>query len=179
MKLAGSIVTTTMKLLDKKGTRDLITLNRSNRGEKVSYLAFGSNLSPMRISESCRAPNAQFVARYVLEGWALGMGGENRVATLMPDPKGRAAAVLYSITRRELRNLDNCEGLHLDCGIYWRHEVKLGDETKAFTYLMQEKDWKPGELPKCSYYLVVKRGLEFWGFEEQLRDFKGRGYDKG
>lgn len=176
MKPEGSIVTTTMEVLDD-GSRNRIDCNDDNRESRVNYLAFGSNLLPANITARNRAPSAQPVRRYLLEGWQLGIGTKSNRATIEMDEKSCTAAVLYTIARKELAELDLREGIGPKTRAYMRHEVLLGDDSRAYTYLVEE-GITPGRLPDKCYFQKVSGGLEHWGFDEQLREFVARGYAK-
>ena len=129
----------------------------------LHYLAFGSNLHPLRLGE--RVPSARLVGRVELAGYRLvfhkrgqdGSGKGNLVRT--EDGRGTAVAALFEIDAAERPALDAAEGPG------YRTEairVAWGDRTmEAFIYLGETSHVDPGLRPFRWYRDLVWHGARY------------------
>jgi gamma-glutamylcyclotransferase (GGCT)/AIG2-like uncharacterized protein YtfP len=104
--------------------------------------AYGANIIAADMAQRC--PAAREVQTAALPGWRFAIM-ENGYATLLPDARSRVVGVLWSITPRCERDLDDFEGV--DRGLY-RREVLTIEGTPALVYLASSTS--PGR-PRTGY----------------------------
>jgi gamma-glutamylcyclotransferase len=115
----------------------------------IHYLAYGSNLHPLRLAE--RAPSARHLGVVVLSGRRVvfqkrGRDGSGK-CSLVADIAGEGPAfgVLYEIDGREKRRLDAVEGPGYEVSPL---EVTLGGTTyPAYTYVASPSGIDPSLRP--------------------------------
>lgn len=129
------------------------------------YLAFGSNLHPLRLGE--RVPSAHQVGKVELSGYRLafhkrgqdGSGKGNLVWT--GDPADRALGALFGLDAREKPDLDAVEGEgYRDDRIRVEHGGRGYD---AFVYIGEEPFIDPELRPYRWYRDIVWHGARFQG----------------
>ncbi|MFA9461616.1 gamma-glutamylcyclotransferase family protein [Thiohalorhabdus methylotrophus] len=131
----------------------------------LHYLAFGSNLHPLRLGE--RVPSARLLGRVDLSGYQLafhkrgydGSGKGNLVYT--GDSGDRAFGALFEIAAGEKPDLDAVEGEGYRDD---RMEVQVnGRRYSAFVYLGEEDFIEP-DLPPYDWYRdIVWHGARYQG----------------
>ncbi|MFP4614229.1 MAG: gamma-glutamylcyclotransferase family protein [Thiohalorhabdus sp.] len=131
----------------------------------LHYLAFGSNLHPLRLGE--RVPSARLVGRVDLDGYRLafhkrgqdGSGKGDLVYT--GDPGDRALGALFEIDDREKPDLDAVEGEGYRDE---RMEVTVAGRTySAFVY-RGEDDFIDPDLPPYRWYRdIIWHGARYLG----------------
>ena len=127
------------------------------------YLAFGSNLHPLRLGE--RVPSARLVGRVELGGYRLAFHKRGQDGSGKGDLvwTGRdsdyAVGALFALNEREKPNLDAAEGAG------YRDErmaVTLdGNAFDAFVYIGEEDYIDPGLAPYRWYRDIVWHGARF------------------
>ncbi|HKJ87116.1 MAG TPA: gamma-glutamylcyclotransferase family protein [Gammaproteobacteria bacterium] len=131
----------------------------------LHYLAFGSNLHPVRLGE--RVPSARLVGKVELEGYRLafhkrgydGSGKGDLVYT--GDPADMALGALFELHSGEKPDLDAVEGEGYRDD---RMEVRVGGRLySAFVYLGEE-DFIDPDLPPYHWYRdIVWHGARYQG----------------
>lgn len=105
----------------------------------MHYLAYGSNLHPLRIVD--RVPSARFVGTTQLDGYSLtfhkrSMDGSAKCNLLYTsNSDGIAYGAVYFIPENEVHYLDAAEGLGKG---YYKHQLLVvvdGESFSTFTYL--------------------------------------------
>jgi gamma-glutamylcyclotransferase len=126
----------------------------------IHYLAYGSNLHPLRLAE--RTPSARPLGVVVLSGRRVvfhkrGRDGSGK-CSLVADIAGEGPAfgVLYEIDGREKRRLDAVEGPGYEVSPL---QVTLGGTTyPAYTYVASPSDIDPSLRPYDWYQRLVLAG---------------------
>ena len=134
------------------------------------YLAYGSNLHPLRLAE--RVPSSRLLGTTRLDGYTVSfvkrsMDGSAKCAlrcTAIPDDAAHCA--VYELEESERHLLDEAEGLGrgYDEAIL-RAQVGGGSVT-AFTYVAAASHLAPELLPYDWYRALVIEGAQFHGFPE-------------
>jgi len=128
------------------------------------YFAYGSNLDRKQILERCPDSKPGFVAtlpnyKLVFLGWSRQWrGGEASIRSFRGE---KVHGVVYEISDRDLRRLDNYEGYPRSAN---RFNVTVYDEdgepTQVFTYI------KTGQLeetkPSPEYLSLIQQGYKDW-----------------
>ena len=131
----------------------------------LHYLAFGSNLHPLRLGE--RVPSARLLGRVELPGYRLafhkrgadGSGKGDLVATGRAEDL--AVGALFEMAGGEKPNLDAAEGAGYRCDTL---EVRCGGrDYQAFVYLGEEPFIEPDLRPYRWYRDIVWHGARFNG----------------
>jgi len=132
---------------------------------KLHYLAFGSNLHPIRLGE--RVPSARLLGRVELAGYRLafhkrgadGSGKGNLIHTGRDDDL--AVGALYEMAGTEKPNLDAAEGAgYRDDSLRIRFH---GRDYEAFVYIGEEPYIDPELRPYGWYRDIVWHGARFNG----------------
>ena len=132
---------------------------------KLHYLAFGSNLHPLRLGE--RVPSARLLGRVELTGYRLafhkrGADGSGK-GDLVPtgDDRDIAVGALFEMAGSDKPNLDAAEGAG------YRDDtmpVRLdGRDYEAFVYIGEAPYIDPGLRPFRWYRDLVWHGARFNG----------------
>jgi len=141
---------------------------RGGRPARVSYFAYGSNLSVDQMVRRVRGVLQGPVAylrdhRLAFAGWSGRWGGAP--ATVRPSDGECVPGVLYSLTVDQLRTLDGYEGVESGC--YSRIDVTVHDDRgkahRAITYVRDH-----GEIetpPSVAYVATIRRGCMDHGIE--------------
>lgn len=129
------------------------------------YLAYGSNLHPLRLV--ARTPSARLLGTRSLPGWSLelwkpGQDGSAK-ATLVPDRTGQVHAAIYDVEDSERIILDRCEGLGRG---YELETLAVEGYGTCFTYVSPRHVWQRRSLPFTWYRDLIVAGCEFHGFPE-------------
>ena len=138
-----------------------------HRVPALHYLAYGSNLHPLRLAD--RVPSARFVDVVALPGFTLafhkrGADGSGK-CLLKPDRAGAVAhGALYEIDAADKSTLDRHEGL----GYGYAEEVirvTAGGRTYApCVYMAQPGHVDVTLVPYCWYRRLVIAGARHHGF---------------
>lgn len=135
---------------------------------KLYYLAYGSNLHPVRLGE--RVPSARLLGWVGLDGCRLafhtaGEDGSGKCDLVVTGTEtDRAYAALYELAEGEKPNLDGAEGPPYRIA-EWR--VPLAGETyPAFVYLARKEAVDPASVPYAWYRDVVWRGAQYLGLPD-------------
>lgn len=140
------------------------------------YLAYGSNLHPLRLGE--RVSSATFEAVVILPAHRLafhkrGQDGSGKCnLESSPDPQQRVFAAVYSMDRGEVPLLDRFEG---DGYQHRRLKVDIGGtQRSAFAYVAAPRHCDPVLKPFRWYRELVWLGARHHGFpDEYLRSLAG------
>jgi hypothetical protein len=137
---------------------------------KRFYLAYGSNLHPLRLRE--RVASAQLVGTVALPGRRIAFRKRSDVdasgkADLVSCGNGECAyGAVFEINPAQKRFLDAAEGL----GIGYREETMTvtinAVHLEVFTYLANPTHINAGLRPFCWYKALVVAGARFHGFPE-------------
>ncbi|CAA9369354.1 MAG: AIG2-like domain protein [uncultured Nocardioides sp.] len=128
------------------------------------YAAYGTNMSPARMSERC--PHSPLRSTGWLTGWRLTFGGEEHgwdgaLSTIVQDPFEQVFVAIYDITAEDVRALDSWESA--DTGLYRKTKVRvstMNGEVVAWAYVL---DAYEGGLPSASYLGVLADAAESAG----------------
>ena len=134
----------------------------------VHYLAYGSNLHPLRLT--ARVPSARPVGVVEMPGYALAFhkrSVDGSAKCLVYADQGRPHKVygaIYALDAREKGDLDLHEGK--GNGYYEQHlPLPLKDEMcTPYLYLAQPTHIDPGMVPYDWYKALVLAGARFHGF---------------
>lgn len=141
------------------------------------YLAYGSNLHPVRLIE--RVPSAQLVGTTRLDGYRVvfmkrGRDGSSKANLVFTDETHHAAyAAVYEMAAHEKPLLDAIEGL----GAGYEEqtlEVSVNGETlAAYTYVAAATHLAPGLAPFDWYRTLVTAGASHHGFPHEYIETLG------
>jgi hypothetical protein len=133
---------------------------------RTFYLAYGSNLHPLRLGE--RVPSAAFEAVATLPGRRLvfdkrGQDGSGKCnLAVSTDPTHRVLGAVYSLDAAEVPLLDRFEGAG------YRHQalqVVAGNRRRSvFAYVAAPQHCDPGLKPFSWYRELVYVGARYHGF---------------
>ena len=132
------------------------------------YLAYGSNLHPLRLAE--RVPSSRLLGTTRLERYSVAfvkrsMDGSAKCTLQFTDsPADHAHCAVYELDESERHLLDQAEGLGRGYDeATLRVEVGGGSVT-AFTYIADASHLAPELLPYDWYQALVLAGAGFHGF---------------
>jgi hypothetical protein len=131
---------------------------------KLHYLAFGSNLHPIRLGE--RVPSARLLGRVALPGYRLafhkrGADGSGKGDLVVAGADSLAVGALFEMAAEDKPNLDAAEGAGYRCDTM---TVELGGRTfEAFVYLGEDPYIDPELRPFRWYRDVIWHGARFNG----------------
>ena len=134
----------------------------------VRYLAYGSNLHPLRLKE--RAPSAELIGTASVSGFSLvfskrGQDGSGKCTITACG--GAFHGAIYEMSRADKARLDSIEGVGRG---YERHMLSLPDFGDCATYVA-ESAWIDDSLrPFCWYRDLVLAGALVHGFGETYLD---------
>lgn len=132
------------------------------------YLAYGSNLHPLRLLE--RVPSSRPLGSVELEGYRLafhklGQDGSGKCNIVQSDnPEARVHAALYTLSKDEKHLLDGFEGAgyvveHLE--IEWK-----GKCIRPFAYIAEENYIDEALTPYHWYKEIVRLGAHYLSLPE-------------
>jgi gamma-glutamylcyclotransferase len=132
------------------------------------YLAYGSNLHPLRMA--LRVPNSRLVKSVPLVGYRLtfhkrSTDGSSKCNLDFTDrPNDLAHGAIYEVPANEMHLLDSAEGL--GCGYYKSHiEVAVdGSASPAFIYLASQSHLVTNLEPYEWYKKIVLAGAKHLRF---------------
>ena len=132
------------------------------------YLAYGSNLHPMRLAE--RVPSSRLLGTTRLDGYTVSFvkrsvdGSAKCTLRRTDSPEDAAHCAVYELEESERHLLDEAEGLGRGYDeATLRVEVGGGSVT-AFTYIADASHLAPELLPYDWYQALVLAGARFHGF---------------
>jgi gamma-glutamylcyclotransferase len=138
------------------------------------YLAYGSNLHPMRLAR--RVPSARLVGPVPLPGYRLafhkrGMDGSAKCDLELTDESGAMAyGAVFSVAAKEIDRLDQLE----DFGDgYFKERVTLrvdGTAVSAFIYFASHTHIEPALRPFDWYKGLVLAGARHHDFPQSYVD---------
>ena len=132
------------------------------------YAAYGSNLNVEQMGRRC--PGATIVEEGALTDYKLVFRGPHdaAVANVEPQRGGRVPVLLWEISDRDLKALDQYEGWPW---LYFRQAVRVetaGGPVQAMAYIMNERH--PLGRPSAGYYAAIRDGYLAAGFDvDRLR----------
>ena len=137
------------------------------------YLAYGSNLHPLRLSE--RVPSARLIGTAKVMGYALAFHKKGRdgsaKCSFVPKAETALFGAVYTIAHEEKAILDRVEGLGNG---YAEKEITVrsnGDIYPCFTYQAQQHFIDGSLLPYHWYKQLVLLGANHLNFPENYRFF--------
>ena len=137
----------------------------------LHYLAYGSNLHPVRLTE--RVPSAQLIGKVELPGYRLAFHKKGSVCgsgkcNLVPTKHQSASAwgALYQLEAVEKPLLDGFEGLGNGYETQTFNVSHDAKEYACFTYLAQASHIDESLRPFHWYKDVVSVGARYLGFPE-------------
>jgi len=130
----------------------------------VYYLAYGSNLHPLRLQ--ARAPSARASAVVPMPGQRLTFHKRSKdlsgKCNLLQDKSSQAYGVLYEMSPEDMQKLNKHEGPGY---IQLQTKVELqGQVYFAITYIAQRDSIAEGLSPYHWYKELVATGAEYYGF---------------
>lgn len=132
----------------------------------IRYLAYGSNLHPLRLA--ARVPSARAVGVVELPGYALAFHKRSvdgsAKCMVYPDrgEQHMAYGVVYELDAREKTDLDRHEGVGQG---YYEQRLRLpGERCMPYLYLAQSTHIDAGMAPYDWYKALVVAGARFHGF---------------
>ncbi|MEM9056986.1 MAG: gamma-glutamylcyclotransferase family protein [Pseudomonadota bacterium] len=131
----------------------------------VRYLAYGSNLHPLRLT--ARTPSARLLGSVALEGWRLvfhkrGQDGSGKCN--LRSGEGRVQAAVYQLSADDLATLDAIEGVNRG---YRRDTLSVDGFGSCQAYLAEQPYVDASVRPFCWYRDLVLEGCRFHGFPER------------
>ena len=133
------------------------------------YFAYGANMIAADMTRRC--PDAREIGAVELPGWRVVVGRKG-YATVVPDPDGRVIGVLWSLTPKCERTLDEFE--EIDSGLFRRERIEVQGEP---TLVYVAADAAPGP-PRVDYLKAVIAAADARGFPadyiEELRGWLNR-----
>lgn len=132
--------------------------------KRTLYLAYGSNLNLLQMSQRC--PGARPMLRATLENYQLVFRGSRgwAVATVEPCEGSTVPCLLWSITEADERELDIYEGFPR---LYTKEILQVltedGRELSAMAYIMAPG--YPMGIPVMSYLDTIAGGYKRLGFD--------------
>lgn len=144
--------------------------------EQFLYLAYGSNLHPLRLSE--RLGPVECLGRVALPGWKLtfdkrGSDGSAKANLRAAPGTGHEAwGALFRLDRRQYVTLDRFEGVGRGYETFWLDLLVDGRESSVLTYL-SPSHWQLSDgVPHDWYLQLVTLGARYHdfpaGFVKQL-----------
>lgn len=134
----------------------------------VRYLAYGSNLHPLRLA--ARVPSARAVGVIEMPGYALAFHKRSvdgsAKCMVYPDrgEQHTVYGVVYELDAREKAHLDRHEGVGNG---YYEQRLRLrlnGESCMPYLYLAQSTHIAPGMAPYHWYKALVVAGARFHRF---------------
>ncbi|MEL7450977.1 MAG: gamma-glutamylcyclotransferase family protein [Pseudomonadota bacterium] len=140
-----------------------MTADRST-GQTWRYLAYGSNLHPLRLT--ARTPSARLVGTDVIQGWQLvfhkrGQDGSGKCNIRPAD--GAVFAAVYELETFDMETLDAIEGVNRG---YQRHTLQAKNFGRCEVYLAEQSHVDPAIRPFCWYRSLVLEGCRYHGFPD-------------
>lgn len=140
--------------------------------ECLRYVAYGSNLHPLRLQ--VRTPSAQLIgsARIADFGLRFHKRGkdESGKCNIVPDAVSVYVAI-YEISSGERKYLDRIEGLGIG---YDEHRLIVPGVGDCFTYVANGTHIKPQLSPYSWYKELVLAGCQYHGFpmdyQQRIKD---------
>ena len=139
--------------------------------ETSAYFAYGSNLSQSQMSARCPGSSVEGVAvlrEHRLAFSRYSKGWDGGVADVVADANNSVWGLLYSVTPKDLEQLDRYEGYPT---MYSRFQTRLdgpqGPVDDVWVYYVVDKvDFI---LPDPGYLSIIKLAAEDLGFPEEYR----------
>ncbi len=129
----------------------------------IRYLAYGSNLHPVRLKE--RTPSARLLGTTRLAGWFLSfnkVGRDGSGKCTITAGSGSVSCAVYELNRDDKRRLDDIEGVGRG---YRQHVLEVPDFGDCSTYVAEAAHVDESLLPFCWYRDLVLAGAVLHGFE--------------
>jgi gamma-glutamylcyclotransferase len=143
----------------------------------VLYFAYGSNMDPERLRQRGVTPQSRRHA--LLDGFALQFNkstsknaGEGK-ANIAPEAGGRVEGIVYGVIEKEMKRIDDKEGVR--SGDYLRAAVSVGlddgSRVDALAYVAQPSRVRAGLKPTKDYLSHLLAGADLLSREyvERLR----------
>lgn len=138
---------------------------RAARAEAVPYLAYGSNLHPLRLG--ARIPAARLLGTVAVSGWRIaydkrGTDGSAKCTLIAAGADDVVHAALYRLTPADRRRLDTIEGPG-----YTTVQIPVtlaGRRYEAFTYVARPEHRAADLSPFDWYRRLVLAGAHHLGF---------------
>lgn len=132
--------------------------------EKLRYLAYGSNLHPLRLRE--RVPSARPAGVVQLPAMALRFhkrsdDGSGKCDLIRADPSALSFAAIYTLDAAEKPLLDVVEGLGAGYELSWIDCRLDGRNCRAFAYAASRSHVDPQLRPYAWYRELVLAGARF------------------
>lgn len=157
----------------------------TNSPDSMLYLAYGSNLHPLRLQ--ARLPNSRLVAVTTIDGFQIafnkrGQDGSGK-CNLIPGSTGAASfGALYRIDQTDIAELDQIESGYRRCQLSVELDGSSHDGSsqihQAFTYKAKTESIDNSLQPFVWYHSLVMAGARFLNFElsyqQQLRQVAQR-----
>ncbi len=131
----------------------------------IRYLAYGSNLHPLRLGE--RAPSARLIGTASVYGWSLTfskLGQDGSGKCTIAEGGDAFLGAVYEISREDKTRLDAIEGVGKG---YLRHSISVAGFGDCTTYVAATDYIDDALLPFCWYRDLVLAGAAVHSFEEQ------------
>jgi len=136
--------------------------------ETFHYLAYGSNLHPLRLCD--RVGPVECLGSVCLPGWRLcfdkrGSDGSAKAnLRAAPDSNHQAWAAVFRLERRQYARLDRYEGCGRGYETFWLDLTLDGRETPVLTYLTPSH-WQSAQAKPYRWYRdLVLAGARFHQF---------------
>ena len=132
---------------------------------RIRYVAYGSNLHPMRLAE--RVPSARLRGCAILDGYELrfhkrGRDGSGKCNIV--EASGRVFAAVFDLDPAERHRLDEAESLGTG---YREMQLNVPGHGRCFTYTANECHIDDELLPFGWYKSLVLLGCVFNGFSRE------------
>ena len=138
------------------------------------YLAYGSNLHPLRLSE--RVGSVECLGRVCLSGWRLcfdkrGSDGSAKAnLRAAPDSDRQAWGAIFRLQRQQYATLDRFEGCGRGYETFWLDLTIDGKLASVLTYLTPSH-WQTGAARPYDWYRqLIVIGAQYHGFPANAID---------
>lgn len=138
------------------------------------YLAYGSNLHPLRLSD--RVGPVESLGKVCLPGWKLvfdkrGSDGSAKAnLRAAPGTEHEAWGALFRLDRRQYATLDRFEGAGRGYDTFWLDLPVDGRESTVLTYLSPSHWQLTDGVPHDWYLALVALGAEYHAFPRTVFD---------
>lgn len=140
--------------------------------KKRYYIAYGSNLNLIQMSERC--PGAEVVGTGELKDYMLEFKGSRTGSylTITPAANKSVPIVVWKVSKQHEKALDHYEGFPV---FYYKAEKTVTiynfekgktETVDAFVYIMHED--RPLGIPSKHYMETCKDGYKLFGFDESI-----------
>ena len=136
--------------------------NLTSQKQTQYYFAFGSNMCPVQMHHRC--PGAKPVGIARIENYRLIINTRG-VASIIDDDGSRCYGILWAVTSKHIKSLDECEGVEF--GTYQRKNMVVQIQNRNFNAHVYIASNKTEGAPREDYLSKLESGIDFFGGHEE------------